>query len=141
MWNEATDSRPLSASRYVSRQLGHRDASITLRVPAARRAHMLAQELPGLRRQQPDVQIIPLHLEAVTDPAGRRTVVRRLDFHAAIEVHGPFAVAVIAKRFERQRPERGSLLGKHLGEPRIKSQRSQECLANLDAHRVAYNPL
>ena len=62
---------------------------------------MLAQELPSRGREQADVQIIPLHLDALTDPPRGRTVVRRLDFDAAIEVHRPFAVAVIAKRFER----------------------------------------
>ena len=85
-------------------------------MPAARGAQMLAQELSGLRREQADVQIVPLHLDALADPAGRRAVVRGLDFDAAIEVHRPFAVPVIAKRFERQRPERGLLLGKHRGD-------------------------
>ena len=77
---------------------------------------MLAQQLPGLRGEQADVQIIPLHLDALADPAGRRAVVRGLDFDAAIEVHRAFAVAVIAKRFERERPERRLLLGKHHGD-------------------------
>ena len=85
-------------------------------VPAARGPEMLAQQLPGLRRQHADMQIIPLHLDALADPARWRAVIRGLDFNAAVEVHRPFAVAVIAKRFERQRPERGLLLGKHHGD-------------------------
>jgi len=82
-------------------------------VPAPRRAQMLAQELPRLRGEQADVQIIPLHLDPLADPAGRGPVVGGLDLDAAIEVHGTFAVPVVAKRFERERPEHGLLLGKH----------------------------
>ena len=77
---------------------------------------MLAQELSRLRGEQADVQIIPLHLDPLADPAGRRAVVRGFDFDAAIEVHRAFAVAVIPKRFERERTERGLLLGKHHGD-------------------------
>src|SRR5688500_9805042 len=71
-------------------------------MPAARCAYMLAQQLSGLRIEQPDVQTIPLHLDAAPDPAWRRAVVRGVDFHAAIEVHGADAEAVITKRLERQ---------------------------------------
>ena len=85
-------------------------------MPAAWRPQMLAQQLPGLRREQADVQIIPLHLDALADPAGWRAVVRGLDFDAAIEMDGALAVPVIAKRFERERPERGLFLGKHRGD-------------------------
>ena len=65
---------------------------------------MLAQELPGLGHEQADVQIIPLYLDTLADPAWRRAVVRGLDFHAAIEMNGAVAVAVVAKRFHRKRP-------------------------------------
>ena len=34
------------------------------------RAQMFAQELAGLRGEQADVQIIPLHVDALADPAG-----------------------------------------------------------------------
>ena len=47
------------------------------------------------------------------DPPGRRTVVGRLDLDTAVEVHGPDAVAVVAKRLERERPQRRAFLGKH----------------------------
>jgi hypothetical protein len=47
-----------------------------------------------------------LHVDASTDPARGRAVVRRVDFDAAIEVDGADAEAVVAKRFERQRVER-----------------------------------
>jgi hypothetical protein len=59
------------------------------------------------------MQVVPLHLDALADPAGRRAVVRRLDFDAAIEMDRPLAVPVIAKRFEWERAERRLLLGKH----------------------------
>src|SRR5205823_2554629 len=53
---------------------------------------------------------------ALADPAGRRAVVRRLDFDTAIEMDRALAVPVIAKRFERERAERRLLLGKHDGD-------------------------
>ena len=55
----------------------------------------------------------PLHLHALPDPPGRRPVVGRLDLDTAVEVHGPDAVAVVAKRLERERPQRRAFLGKH----------------------------
>src|SRR5882672_3540072 len=85
-------------------------------MPAAWGPQMLAQQLPGLRRQQTDVQIVPLHLDALADPAGRCAVVRRLDFDAAVEMDRTLTVTVIAKWFERKRAERGPLLGKHQGD-------------------------
>ena len=77
---------------------------------------MLAQQLAGLGIEQADVEIGPLHLDALPDPAGRRRVVRGLDFDAAIEMHGAHAEAVVAKRLDRQRLQRGPLLGKHRGD-------------------------
>ena len=62
------------------------------------------------------MQVVPLHLDAPADPAGRRAVVGGLDFDAAIEMHRALAEPVIAKRLERQRAERGLLLGKHRGD-------------------------
>src|SRR6188472_3550740 len=82
-------------------------------MPATRRPQVLAQQLPGLRCEQTDVQIVPLHLDALTDPAGRRAIVRGLDLDTAIEVHRAVPVSVIAKWFDRERPERELLLGKH----------------------------
>ena len=74
---------------------------------------MLAQQQPGLGCEQADVEIVPLHVDALADPARRRAVVRGLDFDAAIEMDRPLSVAVIAKRLERQWAERWPLLGKH----------------------------
>src|SRR4051812_33453540 len=74
---------------------------------------MLAQQASGLRIQEPDVQVIPLHLQASADPAGRGAVVRRLDFDAAIEMDSARAEAVIPKRLQRERAQRRALLGKH----------------------------
>ena len=99
--------------RDRARRRPRRPIVVVQAMPAAWGPQMLAQQLPGLRREQADVQIIPLHLDALADPAGRRAVVRGLDFDAAIEMDRPFAVPVIAKRFEREWPERRLLLGKH----------------------------
>ena len=71
---------------------------------------------PVFGSMQPHVQVVPLHLDALPDPARRRAVVRRLDFDAAIEMHRAVAEAVVAKRLERQRPERRPFLGKHHGD-------------------------
>src|SRR5579885_1884217 len=56
---------------------------------------------------------VPLHLNMPSDPAWRRAVVGRLDFDAAIQVHGSLAVLVIAERFYRQRKQCGPLFGEH----------------------------
>ena len=77
---------------------------------------MLAQELAGLGIEQAHEEVVPLHVDATTDPARRRAVVRGLDLHAPIQMHRADAEAVIAKRLERQRAERGLLLGKHRGD-------------------------
>jgi len=82
-------------------------------MPPAGGAQVLSQQLAGLRPDQSHVQVVPLHLDALADPAGRRAVVRRLDFNAAVEVDGPLSVAVVPKRFEGQRAQRGLLFGKH----------------------------
>ena len=101
-------------------------ASSAACAPAGRRRAMRCQPR-GARRcsrsswpvfgvEQPHVQVVPLHLDALADPAGRRAVVGGLDFDAAIEMDGALAEAVVAKRLERQRPQRGPLLGKHRGD-------------------------
>jgi len=77
-------------------------------MPAARGADVLTQELSGRRRQESHVPIGPLHLDALADPAGRRGVVGGLDLDAAIEMRRPHPVAVVAKRFDGQRLDRGA---------------------------------
>ncbi len=72
-------------------------------MPAARLAQVLAQQLAGLRIEEPHVHAVPLHLDALADPAGRRAVVRGVDFDAAVEMHGALAVPVVAKRLDGQR--------------------------------------
>ena len=82
-------------------------------MPAAGRAERLPEEHPGGGGQEPHPGPVPLHLHALPDPPGRRTVGGRLDLDTAVEVHGPDAVAVVAKRLERERPQRRAFLGKH----------------------------
>ena len=82
-------------------------------MPAARGPDLLAQELTRRRRQQTDVQVRPVHLDALADPAGRRGVVRGLDFHAAVEMDGAPPEAVVPKRLDGQWPEHRPFLGKH----------------------------
>jgi len=102
--------------RDRARRRSRRTIIIVKAMPAAGRAQMLAQELSRLGGEQADVLLVPLHLDPLADPAGRGAVVGGLDLDAAIEVHRAFAVPVIAKRFERERPERGLLLRKHHGD-------------------------
>ena len=80
---------------------------------AARLAQVLAQQLAGVRVQQPDVPGIPLHLDAPADPARRRAVVGRFDFHAAIQMHRALAVLVIAEGLDGQRQQGRPLFGEH----------------------------
>ena len=85
-------------------------------MPAARGSQMLPQQLPGLRIDQADVQLVPLHLDPMANPAGRRPVEGRLDFDAAIEMDRALAKLVIAKRLDGQRAQGGAFLGKHHGD-------------------------
>jgi hypothetical protein len=77
---------------------------------------MLAQELTGLRIEQTDKEVVPLHVDATPDPARRCAVLRGLDLHAPIEVHGEDAEAVVAKGLEWQWAEGRLLLSKHGGD-------------------------
>ena len=67
-------------------------------VPAALLPQVLAEQLPGERIDQPYLCGIPLHVNPASDPAWRRAIVCGLDFDAAVQMHGPLAVEVIAKR-------------------------------------------
>jgi len=62
---------------------------------------MFAQKLPGERIDQADLGGIPLHLYAAPNPSWRRAIVSGFHFDVAIQVHGAFAVLVIAERFEQ----------------------------------------
>ena len=55
----------------------------------------------------------PTAPDAPADPARRRTVVGRFDFHAAVQVHRAFAVLVIAERLDGQRQQGRPLFGEH----------------------------
>jgi hypothetical protein len=80
-------------------------------IPAAARAQMLPQQPAGRRRQQSDVEIVPLHLHALPQPPRRRAVVGALDFDAAVEMDDAVAKAVVAKRFDGEGPDRRPFLG------------------------------
>ncbi len=92
------------------------DSQTRLMCGRAVRAQMLAEERSRLRRQQSHMQVVPLPLDALAQPAGRRALVRGLDFDTAVEMYRALAVVVIAKRFDRQRPERQLFLRKHHGD-------------------------
>src|SRR5205823_6475656 len=94
--------------RRARRAIRGRDAVLAVGLPA-----MLAQELARLGIEEPDGHAVPLDGEAFAHVPGRGAVVRALDLDAAVEVHGARAVLVVAKRRERQRPQRGLLFGKH----------------------------
>jgi hypothetical protein len=87
-------------------------------------AQVLAQELPGRRVEQTHALAVPLYAYAPADPSWRRAVVGGFDLDAAVEVHGSLAVLVVAERLERQRPQRGALLGKHHGEASLSLRQS-----------------
>ena len=70
--------------------------------------------VPGV--EEADVDVVPLHVDAAADPAGRRRVVGRGDLDATVQMHGAAAVLVVAERLERQRAERRTFLGKHGGD-------------------------
>ena len=81
-------ARARRAARASTAACAPADRRRAMRCQPRGRTQMLAQQLPGLRIEQADVQVVPLHLDALPDPAGRRAVVRGLDFDAAIEMHG-----------------------------------------------------
>ena len=82
-------------------------------MPAPFLAAVLTQELPRARIQHPHHVAVPLHFYAAADPAWRRTVVRGIDFNAAIQVHAPVAKLIQAKRLQRQWQQRGLLFAEH----------------------------
>jgi hypothetical protein len=85
-------------------------------VAAALLPQVLAQQLATERVDQSHVRGIPLHVNPASDPARRRAIVGGLDFDAAVQMHGPLAIEVIAKRLDRQRQQRRFLFGEHGGD-------------------------
>src|SRR3989442_15974286 len=77
---------------------------------------MLVEKISRLGRNQSHVEVIPLHLDALPEPPGRRAVIRTVDFDVAVERDRAVAEAVVAKRFDRERAERRPFLGKHHGD-------------------------
>ena len=82
-------------------------------MPAALLTQMLAQQLARLGVEQADMRSSHCTGTSSSDPARRRAVVGRLDFHAAIQMHLALAILVIAERFQRQRQQRGFFFGEH----------------------------
>src|SRR5207302_7210461 len=81
-----------SLGRRAPRAIGGGDRVLPARLPA-----MLAQELARARIEEADALPVPLHGEALAEMPGRRAVVRPVDFDAAVEVHHPGAVLIVAK--------------------------------------------
>lgn len=69
-----------------------------------------------LRVDETDVKVVPLHMDAAPDPARRRRVKGGLHFDAPIKMDRALAKLEIAKRLDRQRPERRAFFGKHHGD-------------------------
>ena len=111
-------ARGLGRRQQRERLRGRAGRAIVLvdAMPPARRAQMLAEELLGRRMEQADVQVIPLDLDAASNPAGRRAVVGGLDFDAPIEMDRAGPVTVVTKGLERERSQRRLLLDKHRGD-------------------------
>ena len=65
--------------------------------------------------EEADVHAVPLDRDGPAEPARRRGVVGGLDFDAAVEMDRARAELVVAKRLDRQRPQRRPLLGEHGG--------------------------
>ena len=80
-------------------------------MPAARLAPMFPEQGPGGEIEKPDVEVVPLHSDLATEPAGRGRVVGASHFDAAVEMHGALAVLVVAEGLERQREQVGAFLG------------------------------
>jgi hypothetical protein len=74
-------------------------------VPAAFLAQVLAEELVGVRMQDPHVQCVPLHLHGPPDPPGWQAVIGRLDFDATVQMHHALSVLVVTEGLERQREQ------------------------------------
>ena len=73
-------------------------------------------QLAGPRLEQADVDLVPLHVDAASDPPGRRRVVGRGDLNATVQMHTAAVVLVVAEGLERQRAERGAFFGEYGGD-------------------------
>jgi hypothetical protein len=62
------------------------------------RRDVLAQKLAGARLEKAHAQAVPLHVHGATDPTGWRVIVAGVDLDAAVQMHGAFAVLVVAGR-------------------------------------------
>ena len=109
---DRTDGRTRAMGRVQQRQRFRRRAmrpvGVVDAMPATACPYMLAEQLPGLRIEHADLQIVPLHVDVAPNPARRGCVIRGVDFDAAVEMDRADAEAVIAKRLEWQRAEGGA---------------------------------
>ena len=74
---------------------------------------VLAQQLPGQRIEKTNMGCIPLHSNTPADPTRRRAIVCGFDLDTSVQMHGSFAVLVIAEWLDRQREQCGALFGEH----------------------------
>src|SRR5258706_6992249 len=80
---------------------------------AASLAYMLAQKRMGIRVDDANVKLIPLHVHGLSNPTGWQAVISSVHFNAAIQMDSAFAELVIAERFDRQWKQRRFFLGEH----------------------------
>ena len=102
---ECADVGPGSAgaSQHLSRREG-RLFRIVFRsdaMPAAFLPDMLTQQLVRSWIENTDVERIPLDIDELANPTWRNAVIGGLDFDAAIEMNGAFAVLVVTEWLQR----------------------------------------
>ena len=99
----AQNADPIPGVVSAPQQLFRREGCLLLAVfgkdamRTARWTQVLAQQLSGVGMEQANSPPIPLHLDPPADPAWRRAVVSRFDFHAAIQVHAAFTELVMTE--------------------------------------------
>src|SRR5262245_18474595 len=66
-----------------------------------------------IRVQNANVERIPLDRDELSNPAWGNTVIGGFDFDTSIQMHGAFAVLVIAEWLDRQRKQQRFFFGEH----------------------------
>src|ERR1700761_547191 len=98
---QSADMRPGSfgaGQQLLSRQRRSSWAIFILdAVAPALFSQVLTQQLPGERVEKTNMRCIPLRPNTSADPAWGCTIVCGFDLDAAVQMHGSFAVLVIAE--------------------------------------------